>query len=76
MNFCKTQIEEKSENGIENIHESKGYSLINSVTKDTEGVCNFLKSRLLTARYSKSKRGGRDARHRVYRVCYSDQFGF
>ena len=46
------------------------------MTKDKEGVCYFLKSRLLTARYGKGKRGDRDARHRVYRVCYSEQFGF
>ena len=50
VNFCKTQIEERSENGIENICQSKGDNSINSVTKDKEGVCYFLKSRLLTAR--------------------------
>ena len=50
MNFCKTQIEERSENGIENIYQSKGDNSINSVTKDKEGVCYFLKSRLPTAR--------------------------
>ena len=45
MNFCKTQIEERSENGIEKIYQSKGDSSINSVTKDMEGVCYFLKWR-------------------------------
>ena len=50
VNFCKTQIEERSENGIENIYQSKGDNSINSVTKDKEGVCYFLKSRLPTAR--------------------------
>ena len=50
VNFCKTQIEERSENGIENIYQSKGDNSINSVTKDKEGVCYFLKSRLQTAR--------------------------
>ena len=50
VNFCKTQIEERSENGIENICQSKGDNSINSVTKDKEGVCYFLKSRLPTAR--------------------------
>ena len=34
VNFCKTQIEERSENGIENIYQSKGDNSINSVTKD------------------------------------------
>ena len=42
VNFCKTQIEERSENGIENIYQSKGDNSINSVTKDKEGVCYFL----------------------------------
>ena len=50
VNFCKTQIEERSESGIENIYQSKGDNSINSVTKDKEGVCYFLKSRLPTAR--------------------------
>ena len=50
VNFCKTQIEERSENGIENICQSKGDNSINSMTKDKEGVCYFLKSRLSTAR--------------------------
>ena len=50
LNFCKTQIEERSENGIENIYQSKGDNSINSMTKDKEGVCYILKSRLPTAR--------------------------
>ena len=50
VTFCKTQIVERSENGIENICQSKGDNSINSVTKDKEGVCYFLKSRLPTAR--------------------------
>ena len=50
VKFCKTQIEERSENGIENICQSKGDNSINSMTKDKEGVCYFLKSRLPTAR--------------------------
>ena len=49
MKFCKTQIEETSENGMGNIYQSKGDNSINSMTKDKEGVCYFLKSRLLTA---------------------------
>ena len=77
VNFCKTHIEERSENGIENIYQSKGDNSINSVTKDKEGVCYFLKSRLPTARGTVNGKGViRDARHRVYRVCYSEQFGF
>ena len=50
MNFCNTQTEERSENGIGNIYQSKGDNSINSVTKDKEGVCYFLKSRLAAAR--------------------------
>ena len=50
VNFCKTQIVERSESGIENIYQSKGDNSINSMTKDKEGVCYFLKSRLPTAR--------------------------
>ena len=75
VNFCKTQIEERSENGVEDIYQSKGDNSINSVTKDKEGVCYFLKSRVLTARGTVN---GKEvvARHRVYRVCYLKQFGF
>ena len=50
MNFIKTQIGERSENRIENIYQSKGDNSINSVTKDKDGVCYFLNSRLPTAR--------------------------
>ena len=57
VNFCKTQIEERSENGIENIYQSKGDNSINSVTKDKEGVCYFLKSRLPTARGTVNGKG-------------------
>ena len=49
VNLCKTQIEERSENGIENIYQSKGDNSINSMTKDKGRVCYFLKSRLPTA---------------------------
>ena len=38
VNFCKTQIEERSKSGIENICQSKGDNSINSMTKDKEGV--------------------------------------
>ena len=41
VNFCKTQIEEMLENGIENICQSKGDNSINSVTKD-KGFVTFL----------------------------------
>ena len=57
VNFCKTQIEERSENRIENIYQSKGDNSINSVTKDKEGVCYFLKSRLPTARGTVNGKG-------------------
>ena len=57
VNFCETQIEERSENGIENIYQSKGDNSINSVTKDKEGVCYFLKSRLPTARGTVNGKG-------------------
>ena len=50
VNFCKTQIEERSESEIENIYQSKGVKSINPVMKDKEGVCYFLKSRLPTVR--------------------------
>ena len=42
MNFCKTQIEERSKNRIENICQSKGDNSINSVTKDKKGFVTFL----------------------------------
>ena len=50
VNICKMQIEERWENGTENIYQSKGDNSINSVTKYKEGVCYFLKSRLSTVR--------------------------
>ena len=42
MNFCKTQIEERSESGIENIYQSKGDNSINSVTNIRKGFVTFL----------------------------------
>ena len=42
VNFCKTQIEERSENGIENIYQSKGDNSINSVTKGKEWGLGFV----------------------------------
>ena len=50
VNFCKAQFKERSESGIENICQSEGDNSINSLTKDKEGVCYFLKWRLPTAR--------------------------
>ena len=50
VNFCKAQIEGRSENEIENIYQSKGDNSINSEMKDKEEVCYFLKSRLPTVR--------------------------
>ena len=46
MNFCKRQTEQRMENGIGNIYQSKGDNSINSIT---EGVCYFLKWRLPVA---------------------------
>ena len=48
--FCKTQIEERSDNKIESIYQNKGDHSIKSETKYKEGVCYFLVSRLPTAR--------------------------
>ena len=42
VNFCITQIEERSENGIENICQSKGDNSINSLTKIRKGFVTFL----------------------------------
>ena len=47
--FCKTQIEERSENELGSIYQSKGDNSINFQTKDKERVCNFLKSKLPAA---------------------------
>ena len=55
--FLQAKIEESSENGIENFYQSKGDNSINSVTKDKEGVCYFLKSRLPTARGTVNGKG-------------------
>ena len=78
MNFCKTQIEERSENGIENICQSKGDNSINFVTKDKKGVCYFLESRLPTARGTVNGKEVITMRDTgcTARVCYSEQFGF
>ena len=48
MLFCKLDVGNKSETGIESIFQSKVDSLLNSVSvsKDKEGVCYFLKPRL------------------------------
>ena len=76
VNFCKTQIEERSESGIENIYQSKGDNSINSVTKDKEGVCYFLKSRLPTARGTVNGKEVIAMRDTGCTGCYSEQFGF
>ena len=49
MSFCKTEINRESEDGIGSIYQNKVDSSLNSDSKDKEGVCYFLKSRLPTA---------------------------
>ena len=49
MSFCKTEVNRESDDGIESIYQSKIDSSLNSDSKDKEGVCYFLKSRLPTA---------------------------
>ena len=49
MSFCKTEVSKESQDGIKSIYQSKTDSLLNSDSKVKEGVCYFLKSRLLTA---------------------------
>ena len=49
MSFCKTEVSEESQDGIESIYQSKIDSSLNSDSKVKQGVCYFLKSRLPTA---------------------------
>ena len=49
MSFCKTEINRESDDGIASIYQNKVDSSLNSDSKDKEGVCYFLKSRLPTA---------------------------
>ena len=49
MSFCKTEVSKESQDGIESIYQSKIDSSLNSDSKDKEGVCYFLKSRLPSA---------------------------
>ena len=49
MSFCKTEINRESKDGIGSIYQNKVDSSLNSDSKDKEGVCYFLKSRLPTA---------------------------
>ena len=49
MSFCKTEINRESDDGIGSIYQNKVDSSLNSDSKDKEGVCYFLKSRLPTA---------------------------
>lgn len=48
VSFCKTEVNNKMNDGVESVYQSKVDSLLNSDKKD-EGVCYFLKSRLPTA---------------------------
>ena len=49
MSFCKTEVNRESDDGIGSIYQNKVDSSLNSDSKDKEGVCYFLKSRLPTA---------------------------
>ena len=48
MRFCKTEANRESDDGIESIYQNKVDRSKNSESKDKEGVCYFLKSRLPT----------------------------
>ena len=49
MSFCKTEINRESDDRIGSIFQNKVESSLNSDSKDKEGVCYFLMSRLPTA---------------------------
>ena len=49
MSFCKTEVNRESDDGIGSIYQNKVDGSLNSDSKDKEGVCYFLKSRLPTA---------------------------
>ena len=49
MSFCNTEVNRESDDGIGSIYQNKVDSSLNSDSKDEEGVCYFLKSRLPTA---------------------------
>ena len=49
MSFCKKEINRESDEGIGSIYQNKVDSSLISDSKDKEGVCYFLKSRLPTA---------------------------
>ena len=49
MSFLKTEVNRESDDGIRSIYQNKVDSTLNSDSKDKEGVCYFLKSRLQTA---------------------------
>ena len=49
ISFCKIEVSKESHDGIESIYQSKIDSSLNSDSKNKEGVCYFLKSRLPTA---------------------------
>ena len=55
MSFCKTEVNKESQDGFENINQSKTDRSLNSDSKDKEGVCYFLKSRLLRVRLTVGK---------------------
>ena len=46
MSFCKTEVSKESQDGIENIYQSKIDSSLNSDSKVKEGVCYFFKVKI------------------------------
>ena len=48
MSFCKTEINREFDDGIGSIYQTKVDNSLNSDSKDKEGFCYFLKSRLPT----------------------------
>ena len=77
MSFCKTEINRESNDGIGSIYQNKVDSSLNSDSKDKEGVCYFLKSRLPTAQGTvNGEKSHRVTRYRVYWMCYPKKFDF
>ena len=70
MSFSKTEINRESDDGIGSIYQNKVDRSLNSDSKDKEGVCYFLKSRLPTAQGTvNGKKSHSVTRYRVYWMC-------
>ena len=77
MSLCKTEINRESVDGIGSIYQNKVDSSLNSDSKNKEGVCYFLKSRLPTAQGTvNGKKSHSVTRYRVYWMCYPKKFDF